>query len=118
MKHLTTALTLLALSGVSAHALQTSLDFEPMVVTKVTTNTLPSMVTSSCTETASAELGSTHHSDSVDTASSVISCQSAPAQMGPGSEFVDATTQYEEKLQIVDIKQPHAIEAGDQIASR
>ncbi len=117
MKQLTIALTLLALSSVSAHALQTSLDFEPMVVTKVTTTTLPSMVTSSCTENSSDELGS-YHFEPADTASSVINCQSTPVKSGPDTEFVDATTQYEEKLQIVDIKQPHAIEAGNQIASR
>ena len=117
MKPLTLALTLLALSSMSAHALQTSLEFTPMAVTQVTSSTLPSMVSSHCTETASLDIDRSGFVP-MDTASSVISCQSAPAQVEPGADFVDVTTQYEEKLQIVDIKQPHAIEAGNQIASR
>ena len=118
MKPLIIALTLLTLGAVSAHALQTSLDYEPLKVTQLTTSMLPTMVISNCTEATSTEFGIDSSSDSVDTVSSVISCQSAPTPTDHSTEFVDVTTQYEEKLQVVDIKRPHAIEAGDQIASR
>ena len=118
MKHMKLALTSLLLITGSAQALQTSLDFEPLAVSKITT-TLAPVGLANCQESSSQ--GSYVDHDQLKLPSSAISCLPATASSNGATAIVDVTTKYEEKLQIVDLQKPEATEAGskrDHMVSR